>query len=52
MTAPKRVRGTRRLDPASQPSELLFGNLDLERKYVGAGLGDSTHDNLRFGSGR
>jgi hypothetical protein len=37
----------RRFDPASQLSELLFGNCDLERTYVGGGLGGSTHDNIR-----
>ena len=31
-------RPARRLDPASQLSELRFGNLDLERTYVGAHL--------------
>jgi hypothetical protein len=43
-------RQARRLDPVSQLSELLFGNLDLERTYIG--LGGRSHDNLRFGSGR
>jgi hypothetical protein len=37
----------RRLDPAAQVSELLFGNVDLERTYVAGGLGGSSHDNLR-----
>ena len=36
----------RRLDPASQLGELLFGNLDLERTDVDCGLGGSTHDDL------
>jgi hypothetical protein len=35
-----------RFDAAAQLSELLFGNLDLERTYVGRGLGGRTHDNL------
>ena len=39
----------RRLDPASQLSELLFGNLDLEWTYVDGGLGGRTHDDLRSG---
>jgi hypothetical protein len=43
-------RPTRRLDPAAQLSELLFGNLDLERTYVGGGLRGSTQDNLRSGA--
>src|SRR5215207_5711222 len=42
-------RPARRLDPASQLSELLIGNLDLERTYVDGGLGGRTHDDLRSG---
>ena len=43
-------RPARRLDPASQVGELRFGNLDLERAYVG--LGGNAHGNLHSGRER
>jgi hypothetical protein len=41
-------RPARRLDPASQLSELLVGNLDLERTYASAGLGGGSHGQPPF----